>query len=295
MLLLTSVNDLIQLVTSSAATLDVYTGYVDADSATSPATITPGRKPTAINSAATTTIVASPGNATTRRDVSLIIARNKDAALSDDVIVKHTDGTTPVEQCKVTLLPGEMLQFTEAGGYMVLDATGQKKVVNQAISPFTFKALGSDRTNGGTTAAEVAGLTIPAGVGTYTFRYVIRYQSDTTTTGLKWSVNHDGTVSAFVYNAYMVDNNALAATAAADQDALALTGQILDAWAARAKSNAATMISASVDTINSDMLLIIEGMMIVTASGNIQLWHASEAASTTTIKIGSSLQLCKVA
>jgi hypothetical protein len=292
MLNLTTTTAKVNVVTSSAATVDTQASWVDMDPSTTPPTFTPDVTNKNISSATTTDVSGSP-TGTKRRNVKALNIRNKDGALSVDVTVSHTDGTTSVELKKVTLAPGEVLEYVE-GVWSVYDTTGFRKVAQPSDTRLTTKMLAANKTNATTTAAEVTGLTIPVGLGTYYFRYMIVYRSDTTTTGLKWSVNHDGTVTQFVYNAYMVDNNALAATAAGDQDALATTGQILDAWAARAKSNAATMISASVDTINVDMLLVIEGMLTVTVAGNIQLFHASEVATTTTIMAGSSLHLVKV-
>jgi hypothetical protein len=291
MLNLTTSTSKVEVVSGNAATVDSLLSWVDYDSSVNPPT-TAGETSAAIASATTTDISGSP-TGSIKRAIRGVNLYNKDAALTADLTVRHYNGTLTILLRKVLLAPGETLAF-EDNRWAVYDSNGYLRVSQPSDTRVITKTLAADKTNGGTTAAEVAGLTQAVGVGTYQFRYMIVYRSDTTTTGLKWSVNHDGTVTQFNYNAYMVDNNALAATAAADQDALALTGQILDAWAARAKSNAATMISASVDTINVDMLLVIEGMLTVSVAGNIQFFHASEAASTTTIKAGSSLVLTKV-
>jgi hypothetical protein len=114
MLLLASTSDLLQLVTGSAVTVDVHASYVDL----SGSTVTPGRKNTAITTAATTSIVLSPAAATTR-NVQFITIRNKHATLSNVVTVRHTDGTTIVELFKDTLGPGAELIFSEETGFFI--------------------------------------------------------------------------------------------------------------------------------------------------------------------------------
>jgi hypothetical protein len=44
-----------------------------------------------------------------------------------------------------------------------------------------------------------------------------------------------------------------------------------------------------------DMLMMITGHAVVTVSGNLELYHASEAATTTTVKAQSAVRLTKVA
>jgi hypothetical protein len=43
------------------------------------------------------------------------------------------------------------------------------------------------------------------------------------------------------------------------------------------------------------MLAVIEGYIIVTAAGDLELWHASEVAAASTVKAGSSLILQRTA
>ncbi|CAB4173536.1 hypothetical protein UFOVP1183_37 [uncultured Caudovirales phage] len=109
MLLLTSTTDLLRLTTSSAATLDVHTSWVDNASGV----ISPGRTNTKISSATTTTVVGSPVAATQRAVESLAI-RNTHASLSADVTVVHTDGTTAVNIYKITIGAGEGLTYDKS-------------------------------------------------------------------------------------------------------------------------------------------------------------------------------------
>lgn len=168
----------------------------------------------------------------------------------------------------------------------------------QTIGMPLVVALASDATaNSTTTAAEITSMQATAvGAGTYVFQYFIRYQAAAITTGVKFSINHTGTVTAMVYNMSYVDAAATASTGAPSQAANASTAQVYGAYSARAKSATASVgPTLSVDTLNADMLMIIEGMMIVTVSGDLELWHASEVAAASTVKAGTSLILTRTA
>lgn len=287
MLLLTSTSDKIDLITGQAADIDVHASYVDWASATA----TPARKNTAITTATTTDIVLAPGSSTARNVKSLVI-RNRDSSDSTEVTVRHTDGTTVVELWKSTLAPGEKLVWTDGRGWVQYEAGGAEK---PSVGVIITKVLAADQSNSTTTPTEVTGLKIPnVGPGTYQFFYTIIYQAAATTTGVRMSVNHDGTVSKFVANMHACDTSATAATATPDQDAVGAAGQVYTVMAARAKSTAGWGTTLGVDTANADMLMIIEGTMIVTATGELEFWHGSEVAAQSTIMAGSSVTLTKV-
>lgn len=119
MILLTSTNDKVQVITGSALNTDVHASYVDLSAGP---TVTPDRKNTLITTAATTDVVLAPA-ASTQRNVKTLTVRNRDAAASQVVTVRHTDGTTTSELFKTTLLAGEQLIYSE-GGWKVIDAAG---------------------------------------------------------------------------------------------------------------------------------------------------------------------------
>lgn len=283
--------DKIQVITSTTADIEAHASWVDVDTATGNI-FTPGKTNTKITTATTTDITPVPSSGQVK-NVKFISLRNKHASSSNDVTVQFNANATLYELIKCTLLAGEELVCRE-GIWFHLDSTGA--VYSQAIAaPVSALTLNADVSNSTTTAAKITGLDKALAVGTYTFRYFIIYQAAATTTGVKFSVNFTGTVTQFVANWHAVDNTAGGATAAADQDALLAGGQVYFAFAARAKSNAAGWgPSISVDTANADMLAVLEGSMIVTVTGNIELWHASEVAAATTVKAGSNMVITKV-
>lgn len=112
MLLLTSTSDALSVISSAAVALDVHASWIDYAAGT----VTPGRTNTAMSTATTTTVVAAPA-ASTQRNVKSLHLRNKDATLSTDVTVRHTDGTTVAELIKITLSAGDSLEYIEGVGF----------------------------------------------------------------------------------------------------------------------------------------------------------------------------------
>lgn len=120
MLILASTSDIIRVVTSAAADVDVHASWVDNASGT----ITPGRTNTApITTATTTTIVASPG-ASTQRNVKQLNITNTHATVSTLTTVQHFDGTTSIDLIDANLLPGENLCLAENGCWVHHDLQG---------------------------------------------------------------------------------------------------------------------------------------------------------------------------
>lgn len=119
MIILSSTSDLIRVVTSHAAQIEVHTSWVDLAGST----VTPGRTNTLITAATTTTIVGSPASGAVRNLKHLNIT-NDHTNQSCIVTVEHSDGTTIIELMAFTLLPGENMVFNEEGRWAHRDAQG---------------------------------------------------------------------------------------------------------------------------------------------------------------------------
>ena len=156
------------------------------------------------------------------------------------------------------------------------------------------KRLSAQQTNATITPTKVTGLDQTTEIGTFVFNYMIRYRSTAAGTGVRFDVNYSGTVTSFVWNQRWVDAGATASTAAPDQDEVLATGAVAGAFASRAKGTSGRGTTLSVDTANADMLMIIEGLMVVTAEGDLQLYHGSETAATTSVEADSVLTIIQV-
>lgn len=158
---------------------------------------------------------------------------------------------------------------------------------------------GSDHSVTGVTGTEVTTLSQTLEAGTYTFKYTLLTQSNTATTGIGFGINFTGTAATKVFARWNVATITTASNGLTEEESgVALTtGGVLNGWASKTYSTTApNMMSAGVGLINADNIEIIEGLIIVTASGDLELWHSSEIAATTTlVKIGSALVVTRVA
>lgn len=267
---------------STGADLDIggwYAEYADGATYGTPKPIT-NQKPT---TATTTTIIAGTGSTTSQVLKELSIA-NIDASLATVVTVNVNDGSTTITKYVETLQPGDILLYEDKKGWYLKSAATYSLV----------KQLTGDQSNSTVTPTKVTGLDVtnlPA--GTYEFDYYILYQAAAATTGVRFDVNFTGTVTHFVWNQMFVGLIATASDANADQDAILSTASVYNAFASRAKGTAGRGTTLSVDTLASDMLMRIEGLMIVTVAGNLELWHGSEVAFQSTVMAGSMVIVTK--
>ena len=217
--------------------------------------------------------------------------RNKHASSPVTVTVIYDANGTDYELHKVNLLAGDQLEYIEGIGFFVISSN-----INTGTGGVTVARLSGDQSNSTTTPTEVTGLSIaPTGTGTFVFDYYILYQAAAATTGVKFDVNHTGTVTAFVWNQMFVGLIATAADANPDQDGILAAANVYNSFSSRGKGTAGRGVTLSVDTAAADMLMRIEGLMIVTVDGDLELWHGSEVAAQSTVKAGSSLVLVKTA
>lgn len=148
-----------------------------------------------------------------------------------------------------------------------------------------------------TALTEVTQLSQTLAAGTYTFKYFVIYRSNQLTEGIRLAVNYTGTNGAFVWNWRWADVLATASSAAPDQDQTIAAGAAQGSFASRAKSITTRGVTISVDTINADMFIIVEGVFVATGSGDLELWHGNETATalyTTSVMIGTSVEIYKV-
>lgn len=157
MLLLTSVSDLVQVITGAAGTIAVHTDWMDNLSGT----VTPGRTNTAaITSATTTTVVASPASSTQRNTKGISIS-NTDASVTNPITVQHTDGTTVEVLWKGSLLAGERVIFDENGDWFYYDVTGAVKPSSAVTNPNNISTSNQTPAAGTDTILTGSTITIP--------------------------------------------------------------------------------------------------------------------------------------
>jgi len=113
--------DILRLVTSAAAQIEVHASFGDFTVAGGTLDLNPQN--TVITTAATTTIVSSPG-AGVKRNVRHLNITNDHASVSCSVAVEYFDGTNAIELIQFLLLPGENMILGEDGNPTHYDANG---------------------------------------------------------------------------------------------------------------------------------------------------------------------------
>jgi len=154
-------------------------------------------------------------------------------------------------------------------------------------NPKTVK-LGADHTLASSTGTEVTGLQfVTLRPGTYVATYYLLTQSSATGTGIGIGLNFTGTATLNILRRYG-STGTTASTGVADDAINALGGQIMEAQAAQAASTTTpNMIYGGVATANTTLLEVVEAVVVVTAVGDLEVWHSSETANNTSVKAGS--------
>ena len=114
MIYLASTSDKLQVVTSSANAIHVHATYIDL----SGTTVTPERADTSITAATTTDVVASPSASTTRK-IKFLSVFNDHATAAQDIVIRHTDGTTAVDLWAGSVRAQTGVTFDEKSGWRV--------------------------------------------------------------------------------------------------------------------------------------------------------------------------------
>jgi hypothetical protein len=114
MIYLASTSDKLQVVTSSANPVHVHATFTDL----SGTTVTPDRTDTSIGAATTTDVVASPSASTTRK-IKFLSVFNDHATAAQDIVIRHTDGTTVADLWAGSVAAQTGVTFDEKCGWRV--------------------------------------------------------------------------------------------------------------------------------------------------------------------------------
>ena len=163
-----------------------------------------------------------------------------------------------------------------------------------------IKRLNSQHSVTGVTGTKVTDLDIALEAGTFTFNYSVINRSATATTGVGLGINFStGTAAVKVAMRRNVATITTASNGLTEEEsgAALVTGGVMNAWATKAYSTTApNMMAEGVGATGVDLLDIVEGVVIVTVTGTLELWHSSQiAVTTTTLEVGSSLVVIRTA
>ena len=160
----------------------------------------------------------------------------------------------------------------------------------------TWQNLTANSTDCTTTALCAAVMTTTGvGIGTWKFKYTLNYQTAATTTGIGIAVNHTGTATTPGIIWTHLTSGGAAATGIGDDVAATAAGQLIEGKNGRTLNATIGSLTVGVVTANANTAAIVEGIVVVTASGNLELKVGSEvAASAVRIMANSTLELIKV-
>lgn len=183
-------------------------------------------------------------------------------------------------------------------GLESLDSTGLLRRIGGNSGPAgpdeTWQVLTSNASANSTTTLTTVMTTTGVTAGTWHFRYVVIWQSATVTVGVNFAVDATGTVSAARTTRRYPSTGAAAATGVSDQNAVTLTGQLIEHMSTRIDAGSLGP-NTGVDLISADQMDVIEGIVKTTTSGNLLLKHASETATSTQVMADTMLILKRIA
>lgn len=158
-------------------------------------------------------------------------------------------------------------------------------------------ALASAHTISSATATEVTGLgPVTLEAGTYQFQFFLICSAVVaSTSGIRLGLNFTGTAAQRAFNLRYPGTGTAANTGIAD-DVGAATGQLHESNPQTAYSTTTpNMGNTGFATANGKVLMVVEGTVVVTASGDLELWHGSSGAVSTTVDAGSTLIVVRCA
>jgi len=168
--------------------------------------------------------------------------------------------------------------------------------------PRVFKCT-SDHAISSVTGTEVTQLgPVTLEAGTYTFEYYLLLQSATLTVSPLVGINFTGTaaVKNFWFQYADLSSTLLAAIGTMSELGTTAVGFGMASAQNAYSTTSPNMGNSSgatnrVKTINTTFMAKITGSVIVTASGDLELWHSSQTTTSTTVMTGTSLVVTRVA
>lgn len=207
-------------------------------------------------------------------------------------IVQYTELTAPHA--------GDWLEIVDVS-VTTDDPTGSSRKIRVDRLSEQIYALGTDYTNSSTTGTEITGIgpmTVPA-AGTYKLSCFLIAQSAATGTGVQFGVNYTGTVTEMANALVFPDSGSAASVGTADGTVTGAGNELIVAHGSSlTESTTAPNLSVitGVITANENFWLTIDSLMTVSDTGDIELWGASEVASSQiTVQSGSYCGLRRIA
>lgn len=224
-----------------------------------------------------------------------------DAGASKKLTVQKVLDATGILAAASSIAAGNELLLAQSDVAKSMTLT-QLVTYLQTLGMPRVKQLTSQHSISSSTATKVTGLDMTLEAGTYTFQYFIIEQSATVTVAPLYALNFTGTVTTQKWWFQYADlsSTLLAAIGTAAHDVTTSTlgfqmAQANDDFGTTTGDMHPVATTNAVQTINTDILVRITGLLEVTVSGDLQLYHGSETATATSVEVGSSLVVVRTA
>ena len=202
----------------------------------------------------------------------------------------------------VTLAAGDKVPVADASDLTASKSATMTEIVTylQSVGMPRVARLGSQHSIGSTTGTKVTGLDMTLEVGTFVYKYTLLIQQATNTAdapqfGINFSTG-TATVKAHGLRFWDATTAITAETHIMDNIGIKTAG-----FVSGMVSNAYTTTSPDMGTTigvaatGANIMCHIEGIIVVTVQGNLELWRSSETAAASTTEVGSSLVVIRTA
>lgn len=191
------------------------------------------------------------------------------------------------------------IPINEAGTSKKLTVTQLVTYLQTLGMPRVLK-LGSQHSIASGTGTKVTGLDMTLEAGTYNYKYTLLIQQATSTSDApQFGINFStGTAAVKAHGLRFWDATT----------AISAETHIMDNIGIKTAGFVSGMVSNAYTTTSPDMgttvgvaatgvniMAIIEGIIVVTVQGNLELWRSSEGANASTTEVGSSLVVIRTA
>jgi hypothetical protein len=243
-------------------------------------------------------------------DATGILAASGVAALADEALVAQSDVAKSMSVQKI--LDAEGLLAAAAAPSAAQTVAISQSSVAKALSltqlvtylqtlgmPRVIK-LGSQHSISSATATKVTGLDMTLEAGTYVYKYSLLVQQATSTgDGPQFGINFStGTATVKAHGLWFWDATSAITAQTFIMDNVGVKGfGYIDGVASNAYTTTAPDMGTTVGVTatGSNLLAMLEGIIVVTVTGNLELWRASEGANASTTEVGSSLVVIRTA
>lgn len=162
------------------------------------------------------------------------------------------------------------------------------------------KRLGTQHSISSATGTKVTELDITLEPGTYVYKYsLITRQATATADAPQFGINFStGTAAVHLEGLRFYDATTALSAEVHIMDNIGIkTAGFISGMASNAYSTTAPNMGTTVGVaaIAADIMAFIEGILIVTVQGNLELWRAAEGANASTTEVGSSLVVVRTA